>query len=67
MDTHIEDLCRTAQYKRHDLRCIRQYLILDNAITSKCQPRSQSHLFAIRGRRKRGPGALQTRDQNLPK
>ena len=31
------------------------------------QPRSQSHLFAIRGRRKRGPGTLQTRDQNLLK
>ena len=28
---------------------------------------SPVHLFAIRGRRKRGPGTLQTRDQNLPK
>ena len=27
---------------------------------------SPAHLFAIRGKRKRGPGALQTRDQNLP-
>ena len=35
----------------------------------KCQEPSSSpaHLFAIRGRRKRGPGTLQTRDQNLPK
>ena len=29
-------------------------------------PSSPAHLFAIRGRRKRGPGTLQTRDQNLP-
>ena len=28
---------------------------------------SSAHLFAIRGRQKRGPGTLQTRDQNLPK
>ena len=28
---------------------------------------SPKHLFAIRGKRKRGPGTLQTRDQNLPK
>ena len=28
---------------------------------------SPAHLFAIRGRRKRGPGTLQTRDENLPK
>ena len=28
---------------------------------------SPVHLVAIRGRRKRGPGTLQTRDQNLPK
>ena len=28
---------------------------------------SPAHLFAIRERRKRGPGTLQTRDQNLPK
>ena len=28
---------------------------------------SAAHLFAVRGRRKRGPGTLQTRDQNLPK
>ena len=28
---------------------------------------SPAHLFSIRGRRKRGPGTLQTRDQNLPK
>ena len=28
---------------------------------------SPAHLFAIRGRPKRGPGTLQTRDQNLPK
>ena len=27
---------------------------------------SPAHLFAIRGKRKRGPGTLQTRDQNLP-
>ena len=28
---------------------------------------SPAHLFAIRERRKRGPGTLQTRDRNLPK
>ena len=28
---------------------------------------SPAHLFAIRERRKRGPGTLQTRDQNFPK
>ena len=28
---------------------------------------SPEHLLAIRGRQKRGPGTLQTRDQNLPK
>ena len=28
---------------------------------------SPAHLFAIRGKQKRGPGTLQTRDQNLPK
>ena len=28
---------------------------------------SPAHLFPIRGKRKRGPGTLQTRDQNLPK
>ena len=28
---------------------------------------SPAHLFVIRGKRKRGPGTLQTRDQNLPK
>ena len=28
---------------------------------------SPAHLFAIRGRRKRGLGTLQTPDQNLPK
>ena len=28
---------------------------------------SPAHLFAISGRRKRGPGTLKTRDQNLPK
>ena len=27
---------------------------------------SPAHIFAIRGRRKIGPGTLQTRDQNLP-
>ena len=32
-----------------------------------CATSSPAHLFAIRGRRKRGPGTLQTRDQNLPK
>ena len=31
------------------------------------QPRPQSHLFTIRERRKRGTGALQTLDQNMPK
>ena len=28
---------------------------------------SPAHLFSIRRKRKRGPGTLQTRDQNLPK
>ena len=28
---------------------------------------SPAHLFAIRGRRKQGPGTLQTHDQNLSK
>ena len=28
---------------------------------------SPAHLFPVRGRRKRGPGTLQTRDQNFPK
>ena len=28
---------------------------------------SPVHLFSIRGKRKRGPGTLQARDQNLPK
>ena len=32
-----------------------------------CPSSSPAHLFTVRGRRKRGPGTLQTRDQNLPK
>ena len=31
-----------------------------------CTTSTPVHLFAIRGRRKRGLGTLQTRDQNLP-
>ena len=36
-------------------------------MAQKCPTSSPAHLFAIRGKRKRGPGTLQTRDQNLPK
>ena len=37
-------------------------------MTNRLLPTSSlAHLFAIRGKRKRGPGTLQTRDQNLPK
>ena len=37
-------------------------------MTNRLLPTSSlAHLFAIRGKRKRGPGTLQTRDQNFPK
>ena len=39
-----------------------EYLTKKDLATS-----SPAHLFAIRGRQKRSPGTLQTRDQNLPK
>ena len=29
---HIENLCRTAQYKLHALKCIGNYLALDTAV-----------------------------------
>ena len=29
---HIENLCRTAQYKLHALKCIGKYLALDTAV-----------------------------------
>ena len=32
-----------------------------------CPTLSPAHLFVIRGKRKRDPKTLQTRDQNLPK
>ena len=41
--------------------------IIKHFVSLKKSTSSPAHLFAIRGRRKRGPGTLQTRDQNLPK
>ena len=43
------------------------YLINLPAVYSQRPTSSPAHLFAIRGRRERGPGTLHTRDQNLPK
>ena len=38
-----------------------------NAQNSLQSTSSPAHLFAKRGRRKRGPGTLHTREQNLPR
>ena len=53
----------------HDVPITRCNLWLHNVYKepyhSPSTTSSSAHLFAIRGRRKRGPGTLQTRDQNL--
>ena len=41
--------------------------IKDGQISLIVPTSSPAHLFAIRGRRKRGPVTLQTCDQHLPK
>ena len=59
---------RTHILKNINTRLLQEIVSCNSQIVLYFYPTSSlAHLFAIRGRRKRGPGTLQTRDQNLPK